>query len=224
MLRGAKLDRRRFIKLDRTIIENIEFDSVEEFRTLFYLKVETDLFYGINEKFKSKVFQNEFMLFVFKHKKKCSNKKLNKLLELLRNKGVTKDRLCEEPQSYIILYDYEVASIKGIRQLYALLINKWAKDNNTIYFKKELFYKWFGKNTSDMSTVFKRAMKGVGLLDANYKIQDNKILIFRNKHKNISENPIQKYLENTYNVNFENIEMIYKGGMDEENYYNERGL
>lgn len=195
----CKLNRQRFIKLDRLIVEEVEFNSVEEFRTLFYLKVEADLFSGVNEKFKSKIFQNEFMLFVFKHRKKCSKKKLDKLIKQLADKSITKDRLSEEPQSYIILYDYEVGGVKGIRQLYALLLSKWAKGNNTIYFKKELFYKWFGKDTSDMSTVFKRAMKGIGLINADYRIKGNKLLVFRNKHKEEKpKDPLQSYLYRLY--------------------------
>ncbi len=204
--------RKRFIKISRSLLENMTFDSVEEFRALFYLKVESDVFSGDNERFKSKVFMQEFLLFVFKRKNKVSKKKFEKIIAGLKEKGVTKDSLSVEDDGFIILHDYEVERVKGVKQVYAMLISKWAKGNSNVYFKKEVFYKWFDCDPSDRAKVFQRAMNGIGLDNANYKIEGNRLTIFRNispviqvEEKYEPTNPMMKEMMDLCDANLQKI-------------------
>lgn len=199
--------RKRFIKISRNLLEGIKFDSVEDFRALFFMKVEVDIFSGENTKFISKVFKEEELLFIFKHKKKVSRSKFVGLISSLESKGVNKTSISTEEGGFIILEDTEVSNVKGVNQIYALIISKWAKGNTNVYFKKETFYKWFDCNPSDRATVFKRAMKGIGLQDAEYKIKGNSLVIYRNRIPLVEPevivevkdvNPMQKKVDDLY--------------------------
>lgn len=176
-------NKERYIQLNKELLKNTLFDSVEEFRTLFYMIVENEVFDGSFTK--SEDFDKEAKLFVFKFKEKINNKRYESYKKGLIEKGFTPQKLGLRTKSFITLSLEEVGKIKGTKQLYALFLKKWQDQNANIYFEKDVLYRWFctGKNgevnKKQLQTAFKRAMEGIGLPQANYKIEGNKLTIFR---------------------------------------------
>lgn len=148
----------REIKLSVDFIHNYRFDSILELRVLFYTQFDMS--------------ESDRMLSIFLNKKKCSRKNLNCIVNTIETKI---NKVKNIQKGYVTITEEEILRVKGVNQLYVLLLYKMYSNNFTI--SKELFYDMFSVDSSDISTTFKRATSKLGI-NIRYKLLNNKVILY----------------------------------------------
>lgn len=114
----------REIKLSVDFIHNYRFDSILELRVLFYTQFDMS--------------EYDRMLSIFLNKKKCSRKNLSYIMNTIETKI---NKVQNIQKGYVTITEEEMLRVKGVNQLYVLLLYKMYSNNFTI--SKELFYDMF---------------------------------------------------------------------------------
>ena len=192
------MERERFIMINRNMIKNVNFSSIEEFRCFFMMEVEKSVF-GSNELlYKPKIFEEEFKIFVFRSKKAVNMTKFIQYRE-----DISKKCYCfDKSNGFIKLYKHTLEKFKTLNQLYAYISIHWG--DTVSYIEQDVFYNWFDVKSQMRAQTFKRAVVAIGYSEAKYEIKYGKIVVYKS-YNDLSKEHVMNDLANIESERYHSV-------------------